>query len=139
MSLPDWPTYTSLHVLHCSLYMPLGFVLTFFLVSCCCVVLWGLKAIFRLVSLNKFVILLIAGLKYLKVTHFFLSGVLSSLLCVLFAIFLLMLSNQFLGYPLFLPMVKIVFHSLCLASSEMGSVCILCMWYLKAAVLCSLG
>ena len=29
-----------------------------------------------------------------------------------------MLSNQFLVYPLFLPMVKIVFHSLCLALAK---------------------
>ena len=83
MSLPDCPTYTSLHVLHCSLYMPLGFLLSFLSVSCCFNVLNGLKAIFNLVSLNKFVTPLAIGLKYVNVIHYLLSCILGSVFCVL--------------------------------------------------------
>ena len=73
-------------MLHCSLYIPLGLLVFFFSVSCCFIVLHGLKAIFKLVSLNRFEILLMMGLKYLNAIHFLLSCVLGSLYCILFAI-----------------------------------------------------
>ena len=70
--LPVCPIYTLLRVLHCSLCIPLGFVLlVFYFYSCCWVVLVVLKAMIMFVSLNRFVILLIMGLKYVKVVHFF--------------------------------------------------------------------
>jgi len=56
MDLPDCPTYALLHVLHFSLYIPLG--LFCFLDNCCCKVLVALNAI----CLNRFVIRLIIGL-----------------------------------------------------------------------------
>jgi len=59
-------TYTLLHVLHFSLYIPLGFLLIGFSVSCCWTVLVAINAMFRLECLNKLVILLIVGLKYVK-------------------------------------------------------------------------
>ena len=37
IELPDCPTYTLLHVLHTNLYIPLGFLLVCFSVSCCMV------------------------------------------------------------------------------------------------------
>ena len=52
-------------------------------VSCCFNVLNGLKAIFNLVSLNKFVTPLAIGLKYVNVIHFLFSCILGSVFCVL--------------------------------------------------------
>jgi len=62
MDLPDCPTYALLHVLHFSLYIPLGFLLFCFSDNCCCKVLVALNAIFKPVCLNRFVIRLINGL-----------------------------------------------------------------------------
>ena len=123
MALPDCPMYTSLHVLHCNLYIPLGLLLSPFSVSCCLIVLYGLKAMFRLVSLNKFVILLIIGLKYLNVTHFLPLCIFGSVLCgglYLFVILFLILFIMCWGYPLFLAIARIVSHSLCFAVFVMG-------------------
>ena len=60
--LPDCPMYALLHVLHFSLYIPLGLVLFCFLDNCCCKVLVALNAIFKSVCLNRFMIRLIIGL-----------------------------------------------------------------------------
>ena len=56
------PTYALLHVLHFSLYIPLGLVLFCFSDNCCCKVLVALNAIFISVCLNRFVIRLIIRL-----------------------------------------------------------------------------
>jgi len=62
MDLPDCPTYALLHVLYFSLYIPLGFLLFCFSDNCCCRILVALKAIFKTVCLNRFVIRRIIGL-----------------------------------------------------------------------------
>ena len=62
MDLPDCPTYALIHVLHFSLYIPLGLELFCFSDNCCCKVLVALNAIFKSVCLNRFVIRLIVGL-----------------------------------------------------------------------------
>jgi len=59
--IPDCPTYALLHVLHFSLYIPLGLVLLCCLDNCCCKVLVALNAIFKSVCLNRFVIVLSLG------------------------------------------------------------------------------
>ena len=129
IDLPACPIYTLLHVLHCSLYIPLGFVLLVFSFdSCCWIVLIVLKAVIMFMSLNKFVILLIIGLKYVNVVHFFDCSFLCfcvSLQFFLFVSFFLRLYIIFLGYTLFIAMVTIVFHSSFLAFSVMGSVHVL--------------
>ena len=72
INLPVCPIYTLLHVLHCSLYIPLGFVLLVFSFdNCCWIVLVVLKAMIMFVSLNRFVIFLIIRLKYVNVVNFF--------------------------------------------------------------------
>ena len=92
-----------------------GFVLLVFSFdNCCWIVLVVLKAMIIFVSLNRFVILLIIGLKYVNVVHFFDCSFLCS--CVsswflLFVSFFLRLCIICLGYPLFIAMVTIVFHS----------------------------
>ena len=64
IDFPDCSTYTLLHVLHFSLYIPLGFLLLICsLDSCCWTALVALNAIFRLGCLNRLVICLIIGLK----------------------------------------------------------------------------
>jgi hypothetical protein len=70
IALPDCPTYTLLHMLHLSLYIPLGSLcLCLVLFSCCCIVLVAQKLIFMSVYFNRLVICLTSGLWYLKVTH----------------------------------------------------------------------
>ena len=71
IDLSDCPIYALLQVLHCNLCIPLGFVLcAFSLDNCCRVVLVALNAMCILVSLNRLVIRLIMGLKYVNVVHF---------------------------------------------------------------------
>jgi len=63
--------YALLQVLHCNLYIPLGFVLCArSLDSYCRMVLVALNAMFMLGSLNKLVTRLIMGLKHVNVVHF---------------------------------------------------------------------
>jgi hypothetical protein len=78
IALPDCPTYTPLHVLHFSLYIPFGPLYPCFSLSCCCIVLVVLKATFRLVCLNRLITCLISGLKCVNVTHFLRETVFSS-------------------------------------------------------------
>jgi hypothetical protein len=54
--------YALLHVLHFSLYIPLGFLWAGFSVICWCIVFLARKAMFKLVCLKRFVTLLISGL-----------------------------------------------------------------------------
>ena len=70
IALPHCPTYAPLHLLHFSLYIPLGSLYACFSLSCCCIVLVVLRATFKLVCLNRLVTRLISGLKCVKVTHF---------------------------------------------------------------------
>jgi len=71
IALPDSPTYTLLHVLHFSSYIPLGPSCVCLAVICCCMVLVARKAIFKSVCLNRLDIFLTNGLKYVNVTHLF--------------------------------------------------------------------
>jgi len=71
IALPNCPTYTLMHVLHFSSYMPLGSSCVCLAVSCCCMVLVVQKAVFKSVCLNSLDIFLTKGLKYVNVTHLF--------------------------------------------------------------------
>jgi hypothetical protein len=59
MDVPDCPIYALLHVLHFSLYIPLGFLWVSFSVSCWCIVFVARKAIFKLVCWELIVIWII--------------------------------------------------------------------------------
>ena len=116
ISLPVWPTYDLLHVLHCNICMPLEFILFSGILShnWLYVVLHVLNVTFKSVFFNKLVTLCVRGLKYVNVIHFFSCVCVLSVLCVLsFRLFakLWMICN---GKPLFLAMVQIMFHSCCL-------------------------
>jgi hypothetical protein len=69
IALTDCPKYAPFHVLHFSLYVPLGSLYACFSLSCCFIVLVVLKANFRLVCLNRLVTHFISGLKCVNVTH----------------------------------------------------------------------
>jgi hypothetical protein len=106
----------------------------------CCNVLVFLKAIFMFVFLNRFVIFLIWGLKYVNVVvHVLL--VLLSVCRWLFFCFVckFIVCSRCYGKLLFLAVCCIVSHSFCLLVVVRGSECILVMWYLSTAGLCSVG
>jgi hypothetical protein len=106
----------------------------------CCNVLVFLNAIFTFVFLNRFVIFLIWGLKYVKVVHVLL--VLLSPVCLWLVLCFdckFSFCSRSCGKLLFLAICCIVSHSFCVLPAVRGSECILWMWYLKAAVLCSMG
>jgi hypothetical protein len=84
IALPDCPIYTSSHVLHFDLYIPLGFLHSCFSESCCYIVLVARKAIFRLVCLNKLVMHLTSGLKCVNTTHLLCEMVLFFCCCFCF-------------------------------------------------------
>jgi len=67
---------------------------------------------------------------------FFLSRFLRSVLC---CICRFILWSRCFGKVLLLAIVYIISHSLCLFSGFNGRECILDMWNLKAAILCSIG
>jgi hypothetical protein len=60
--LPVCPTYELLQVLHFNLYIPLEFVLNYFITELFVYGVVAGKAMFRLVCLNRLVILGISGL-----------------------------------------------------------------------------
>jgi hypothetical protein len=139
---PICPTYDPLHVLHCSVYIPLEIVLFCGTLSrkWLYTVLFVRKATFMLVCLNRLVTLCMSGMRYVNVTHVFCCVFVTvlSMFCVLIIIFfkLWIMRN---GKPLFLPMVQMVFHSCCLAWSVISVENILFMYNLCAASLCSNG
>ena len=121
----DCPTYARLHVLHFSLYIPLGSLYACFSLSCCCIVLVVLKATFKLVCLNRLVTHLISGLKCVKVAHFLRATVFSCCcfwLCFRNISFDLRLCIMSIGYPLVFAIPRIIFHSFCFDFSVIGSV-----------------
>ena len=114
IALPDCPTYAPLHVLHFSLYIPLGSLYVCFSLSRCCVVLVVLKAIFNLVFLNRLVTHLISGLKGVKVIHFLRATVFSCCcfwLCFQNINFVLRLCIMSVGYALVFAIARMIFHS----------------------------
>jgi hypothetical protein len=106
--------YDLLHVLHCSLYIPLELVVFCSILSCSqlCVLLPVRNAIFKLVCLKKLVTLRMRGLWYVRVAHVFLCVLVKvlSLFCVLVILFIRLEKKTLL-----LAMVQIVFHSCCVA------------------------
>jgi hypothetical protein len=86
IGLPDCPMSDRLQVLHLSWYIPLGLLVSGFCDNCCYIVLKGRRAIFRLVYLNRLVILCIAGLWYVNVTHFLLCCCVCCV-CMVFMVF----------------------------------------------------
>jgi hypothetical protein len=71
IDLPDCPTYTFLHVLQFILNTPGGSLFLVFCESCWNIVFVVLKAVFRLVFLNRLVTLYIAGLWKVILIHVF--------------------------------------------------------------------
>jgi hypothetical protein len=114
-----------------------GVVLSGLGLTSCCNVLVFLNAIFTFVFLNRFVIFLIWGLKYVKVAHVLL--VLLSPVCHWLVLCFDCKCSRSCGKLLFLAICCIVSHSFCFLATVRGSECILWMWYLKVAVLCSMG
>jgi len=99
IALPDCPTYTLLHVLHFSSYIPLGLSCVCLAFSCCCIVLVACKAIFKSVCLNRLDIFLTNGLKYVNITHLFHRVVVSCCCCCLqFCLSALFLFVNFVVY-----------------------------------------
>ena len=80
IALPECSTYTLLHVLHFSSYIPVGSSCVCLAFSCCCIVLVARKDILKSVCLNMLNIFLSNGLKYVNVTHLF-RGVFVSCCC----------------------------------------------------------
>jgi hypothetical protein len=112
-----------LHVLYCTLYIPLEFILFCGVLShnwlYIHIVLHIQNAMFKSVLVGNFYV---SELWYVIVIHFFLCVCVNvfSVFCVLsISLFskLWMICNQ---KPLFLAMVQIVFHSCCLACSVIG-------------------
>jgi hypothetical protein len=107
-------------------------------ISCCNVLFF--KAIFTFVFLNRFVIFLIWGLKYVKVVHILLASL--SSVCMWLHLCLdckFILCSRCCRKLLFFAICYIASHSFCILVVVRGSECILVMWYLSAAVLCSMG
>ena len=114
-------TYDLLHVLHCSQYIPLEFVLFCGVRSCSWLymVLYLQNAMFMLVSLNRLETLCVSELWYVNVIHFSLCvcvGVFS-VFCVLIILFF-KLGILYNGKPIFLAMVQVVSLSCCLAGTK---------------------
>jgi len=84
ISLPFWPTYDLLHVLHCNICMPLEFILFSGILShnWLYIVLHVLNIMFKSVFFNKLVTLCVCGLKYENVIHFFSCVCVLSVFCV---------------------------------------------------------
>ena len=98
--LPVCPIYFLLHVLHDRLYIPLGYVFSFFLlVICLKIVFLVRKAIPTSEFLNRLVIFLTSGLWYVKVGYFFIfsDGVWS--LCSRFISWVFNLVIFYIGKP----------------------------------------
>jgi hypothetical protein len=116
--LPVCPTYDILHVLHCSLYIPLEIALFCGVLSrnYLYTVLLVRKSMFMLVHLNRLVTLCTSGLWYVNVTHVFRCVFVKvlSVFCVLIILFfkLWMMHN---GKPLLFAVARTVSYSCCLA------------------------
>jgi hypothetical protein len=122
------PTYELLQVFHFSLYIPLEFILFWIILSLSCLymVLVAWKAMFSLVCLNRLVTLCISGLWWVNVIHFFFRCVsVVHVCCFLVISFFFRLWIICNGNPLFLAIVRMVFHSYCLVCSVIGSIIIL--------------
>jgi hypothetical protein len=122
-----------LHVLHLSWYIPLGLAVSGFCDTCWYLVLEGRRAVFRLVCLNRLVILCIVGLWYVKVTHFLLCCCVCCICMVCVVCFILAISLFFSlwtirsGNPLLWASRSIFAHSCYAACLVIGIVIILLM------------
>ena len=100
-----------------------------------------LKEIPTFVRLNKLVIFLIFGLEYVKVVQvlFFFTSLVCSWLVVWCCICRFSLCERFCEKLLVLAISCNDVHSLSLFFGVNGRECILVIWYLKSAILCSMG
>ena len=103
-----------------------------------CNVVVVLNAMPIFIFFNKLVIFLNFGLWKGNVVQIFLSFLLVFLLSTLCSICRLSFSSMCCGKLLFLAIDCIISHSVCFLSGLRGKECILVMWNLKTAILCSM-
>ena len=140
------PIYDSLHALQVSMCIPLlswSCVLWhIFVFLSCCNVLVFLKATRTFVCLSMFVIFLINGLWYVNFAQIFLtccSLFVWSLSVCFCCIWWFSRCMSVWGELLFCAISCIVAHSFCFLWDVSSTMCILAMWCLYAAILCSIG